>query len=99
MTTDNDFMIVKNARADKKLAAFRAYCELMIAREEKGGLSIEEAAYHICGTGYSAIDEVDRGPIVEKILNHASSLELPPQHRVPNASWTEMVELVKLLPY
>ena len=77
--------------ADKKLSAFRTYCEYVLGEEA--------AAYHICGT-YPEVHTIagETHSVVRAILDQACALELPQQHRLPTTSWETMVDLVKKLP-
>ena len=99
MTLDLDFLQVEEASPEMKLAAFRTFCEKMIKRKESGELTMSEAAYKICGTGFQAL-EINgvRQEVVSDILNQACDLELPPQHRAESSKWETLVEKVKELP-
>lgn len=93
------FDAIVSAPADKKLSAFRTYCEYVLGEEAAGRMSHESAAYHICGTHpevHVIAGETD--PVVHQILEQACALELPEQHRLPTTSWDTMVDLVKKLP-
>ena len=98
MVSDAEWQKVHDAPASERVAAFRLYCGEMIRRKNSGQLSMEKAAYNICGTGPLMLEaNRSRNEIVSKILEQACSLELPAQHRSPSSSWEALVELVKRL--
>lgn len=99
MTPDPEFQKVYDASPERKLATFRRYCEDLIERKDEGDLSIEEAAYIICGTGFHALEiQGERQNIVSDILDLACDLELPPGQRMAKSNWEDLVKKVRELP-
>ncbi len=99
MAYEDEFNEVKNAPAEKKLLAFRTYCENQIARHDSGEFTVQEAAYRICGTGFQALKiNGEQQSIVSDILDQACDLELPVEHRSVSSSWEKLVGKVRELP-
>jgi hypothetical protein len=89
------YLNLNNAVPAAKHAAFVTYCREAVALVENSALTIDQAAYHICGTLSAnvgdALTEEDRA-----ITDIACTLELPAAQRDRFVGdWDKLIVLVK----
>lgn len=83
------------APPNKRMEAFRQYCQKAVALYEQKELFLEDAAYAIAGA--MQFDELEADPKADEIIELAGELELPSEHYVGDkkAGWQKLAALVQ----